>query len=59
MPIPALDGFGLEIAEQAAIPANRTVARYRLRQDHRTWNVTNVYVGVQRDLSTFESSDLD
>lgn len=35
------------------------IARYRIRQGHRTWNVTNVFIDMQRDLSTFESLDLD
>lgn len=35
------------------------IARYRIRQGHRTWNVANVFIDMQRDLSTFESPDLD
>jgi hypothetical protein len=38
---------------------HKAVARYRLRQGYRTWNVNGVFVDVQRDISTFESSDLD
>jgi hypothetical protein len=41
-------------------PSNhKAVARYRLRQGFRTWSVNNVFVDPQRDVSTFESSDLD
>jgi hypothetical protein len=38
---------------------NKAVARYRLRQGYRTWNVNDVFVDSQRDVSTFESPDLD
>jgi len=38
---------------------NKAVARYRLRQGYRTWNVKDVFVDSQRDVSTFESPDLD
>lgn len=37
----------------------KAVARYRLRQGYRTWNVNGVFVDALRDISTFESSDLD
>jgi hypothetical protein len=37
---------------------HKTVARYRLRQSYRTWNVDNVFIDPQRDISIFESSDL-
>ena len=35
------------------------VARYRLRQGYRTWSVERVFVDSQRDVSTFESPDVD
>jgi hypothetical protein len=38
---------------------HKTVARYRLRQSYRTWNVDNVFIDPQRDVSTFESRALD
>jgi len=38
---------------------HKAVARYRLRQGYRTWNVKDVFVDSQRDASTFESPDLD
>jgi hypothetical protein len=38
---------------------HKAVARYRLRQGYRTWNVNNVFVDPQRDISTFESPDVD
>jgi hypothetical protein len=38
---------------------HKAVARYRLRQGYRSWNVSNVFVDSQRDVSTFESPDLD
>ncbi|HMD76560.1 MAG TPA: serine protease [Terracidiphilus sp.] len=41
-------------------PSNhKAVARYRLRQGYRTWSVERVFVDSQRDISTFESADLD
>lgn len=41
-----------------SISNDKAVARYRLRQSNRTWIVNNVFVDIQRDISTFESSDL-
>jgi hypothetical protein len=41
-----------------SISNDKAVARYRLRQNNRTWIVNNVFVDSQRDISTFESSDL-
>ena len=38
---------------------HKTVARYRLRQSYRTWNVDHVFIDPQRDIGTFESSALD
>jgi S1-C subfamily serine protease len=38
---------------------HRTVARYRLRQGYRTWSVEKVSIDSQRDVSTFESPDVD
>jgi hypothetical protein len=38
---------------------HKAVARYRLRQGYRTWNVKDVFVDSQRDVSTFESADVD
>jgi hypothetical protein len=38
---------------------HKAVARYRLRQGYRTWNVAKVFVDSQRDVSTFESADVD
>jgi hypothetical protein len=39
--------------------SHKAVARYRLRQGYRTWNVEKVFIDSQRDLSTFESADVD
>jgi trypsin-like peptidase len=38
---------------------HKAVARYRLRQGYRTWSVEKVFVDSQRDVSTFESADVD
>jgi hypothetical protein len=38
---------------------HKAVARYRLRQGYRTWNVKDVFVDSQRDVGTFESPDVD
>jgi hypothetical protein len=38
--------------------ADETVARYVVRQGFKTWNVTNVRIDPQRDLSIFECPDL-
>jgi len=38
---------------------HKAVARYRLRQGYRTWNVKDVFVDSQRDVSTFESPDVN
>jgi hypothetical protein len=36
-----------------------SVARYRLRQGYRAWSVEKVFVDSRRDVSTFESADVD
>jgi Trypsin-like peptidase domain len=38
--------------------ADETIARYVLRQGFRTWNITNVRIDPQRELSIFECPDL-
>jgi uncharacterized protein (DUF779 family) len=38
---------------------HKAVARYRLRQGYRTWNVKDVFVDSLRDVSTFECPDVD
>jgi len=35
-----------------------SVARYRIRQGHQLWDVSNVYVDFQHDIARFESIDL-
>lgn len=35
-----------------------SVARYRIRQGHQLWDVSNIYVDFQHDVARFESIDL-
>jgi hypothetical protein len=39
--------------------SDERIAKYVIRQGFKTWNVTNVLVDIQHDLSIFECPDLD